>query len=102
MIIAGAGRRSFLAQPDCAQHRLIAIPAAGPGCCACIGTGVLRLARSGPAVIGCPVTNDGSAMSSEEPAGVVFPASEDGRRSTSALGRAVAADALRAADPVGA
>jgi hypothetical protein len=41
-------------------------------------------------------------MSSEEPAGVVFPASEDGRRSTSALGRAVAADALRAADPVGA
>src|SRR5712692_7055406 len=37
-----------------------------------------------------------------EPAGVVFPASADGRRSTSALGRAVVADALRQVDPVGA
>ncbi|HEY8473665.1 MAG TPA: hypothetical protein VIL37_13650 [Natronosporangium sp.] len=38
-----------------------------------------------------------------EPSGVVFPVSgEDGRRSSSALGRAVVADALRAADPVGA
>jgi hypothetical protein len=34
--------------------------------------------------------------------GVVFPLSADGRRSTSALGRAVTADALRAVDPVGA
>jgi hypothetical protein len=34
--------------------------------------------------------------------GVVFPVSADGRRSTSALGRAVVADALRAVDPVGA
>ena len=34
--------------------------------------------------------------------GVVFPLSADGRRSTSALGRAVVADALRAVDPVGA
>ena len=35
-------------------------------------------------------------------AGVVFPASADGRRSTSALGQAVVADALRQADPAGA
>ena len=41
-------------------------------------------------------------MSSEELAGVVFPALADGRRSTSALGRAVVADALRAVDPAGA
>ena len=41
-------------------------------------------------------------MSSDEPAGVVFPASADGRRSTSAVGRAVVADALRRADPAGA
>ena len=34
--------------------------------------------------------------------GVVFPLSADGRRSTSALGRAVVADALRLVDPVGA
>ncbi len=41
-------------------------------------------------------------MSGDEPAGVAFPAAADGRRSTSALGRAVVADALRQADPVGA
>jgi hypothetical protein len=41
-------------------------------------------------------------MSSDELAGVVFPASPDGRRSTSALGRAVVADALRPVDPAGA
>jgi hypothetical protein len=35
-------------------------------------------------------------------AGVVFPAAADGRRSTSAVGRAVVADALRAVDPAGA
>src|SRR5215470_12295175 len=35
-------------------------------------------------------------------AGVVFPAAADGRRSTSALGRAVVADALRPVDPAGA
>jgi hypothetical protein len=40
-------------------------------------------------------------MSGEELAGVVFPASADGRRSTSALGRAVVADALRTVDPAG-
>jgi hypothetical protein len=34
--------------------------------------------------------------------GVVFPLSADGRRSTSVLGRAVVADALRAVDAVGA
>ena len=37
-----------------------------------------------------------------EPAGVAFPASDDGRRSTSALGRAVVADALSGVDPAGA
>ena len=37
-----------------------------------------------------------------ESAGVVFPAAADGRRSTSALGRAVVADALRPVDPAGA
>jgi hypothetical protein len=34
--------------------------------------------------------------------GVVFPVSGDGKRSTSALGRAVVADALRGVDPIGA
>src|SRR5271170_8329097 len=41
-------------------------------------------------------------MSGGEPAGVAFPVSADGRRSTSALGRAVVADALRRTDPAGA
>jgi hypothetical protein len=41
-------------------------------------------------------------MSGDEPAEVAFPASADGRRSTSAVGRAVVADALRQADPAGA
>jgi len=41
-------------------------------------------------------------MSGEEPTGVVFPASADGRRSTSALGRAVVAEALARVDPAGA
>jgi hypothetical protein len=41
-------------------------------------------------------------MSGDEPAGVVFPVSADGRRSTSAVGRAVVADALRKVDPAGA
>ena len=41
-------------------------------------------------------------MTEGEPAGVVFPVSADGRRSTSAVGRAVVADALRATDPAGA
>ena len=41
-------------------------------------------------------------MESAGTEGVVFPLSADGRRSTSALGRAVAADALRPVDPVGA
>lgn len=36
------------------------------------------------------------------PSGVVFPLTSDGTRSTSALGRAVVADALRGVDPVGA
>ena len=34
--------------------------------------------------------------------GVVFPLSDDGRRSTTAVGRAVVADALRTSDPTGA
>jgi hypothetical protein len=37
-----------------------------------------------------------------EEQGVVFPATDDGRRSTAALGRAVVADALRPVDPAGA
>jgi hypothetical protein len=41
-------------------------------------------------------------MGSGEMAGVVFPVSADGRRSTSAVGRTVVADALRQVDPVGA
>jgi hypothetical protein len=41
-------------------------------------------------------------LSGDEPAGVVFPVSADGRRSTSALGRAVVADALGDVDPAGA
>ena len=43
-----------------------------------------------------------STMGGGESAGVVFPAAADGRRSTSALGRAVVADALRPVDPAGA
>ena len=41
-------------------------------------------------------------MESDETEGVVFPLAAEGRRSTSALGRAVVADALRPVDPVGA
>jgi hypothetical protein len=41
-------------------------------------------------------------MQTQGTEGVVFPLSSDGRRSTSALGRAVVADALRPVDPVGA
>src|SRR5216684_4342406 len=41
-------------------------------------------------------------MSSDEPGGVAFPVSADGRRSTSALGKAVVADALARVDPAGA
>jgi hypothetical protein len=41
-------------------------------------------------------------MSGDDAAGVAFPVAADGRRSTSALGRAVVADALRRADPAGA
>ena len=41
-------------------------------------------------------------MSGAEPAGVAFPVSADGRRSTSALGRAVVADALSQVDPAAA
>ena len=41
-------------------------------------------------------------MNGDEQAGVIFPASADGRRSTSALGRAVVAEALGRVDPDGA
>jgi hypothetical protein len=41
-------------------------------------------------------------MGTDEMAGVVFPVSADGRRSTSAVGKTVAADALRRVDPAGA
>ena len=43
-----------------------------------------------------------SEMSGDEAAGVAFPASEGGRRSTSVLGQAVVADALARVDPAGA
>src|SRR5271165_662431 len=43
-----------------------------------------------------------SEMSGDEAAGVAFPASEGGHRSTSALGQAVVADALARVDPAGA
>src|SRR5262249_12498771 len=43
-----------------------------------------------------------SGTTGGEGAGVVFPAAADGRRSTSALGRAVVADALRPVGPAGA
>ena len=42
------------------------------------------------------------AMRGGEPAGVAFPVAADGRRSTSALGRAVVADALSQVDPAAA
>jgi hypothetical protein len=42
------------------------------------------------------------AMSGGEPAGLAFPVAADGRRSTSALGRAVVADALSQVDPAAA
>jgi hypothetical protein len=41
-------------------------------------------------------------VSTEDQRGVVFPTGADGRRSTSAFGRAVVADALRPVDPLGA
>ena len=41
-------------------------------------------------------------MSKDEQHGLVFPADDEGRRSTSALGRTVVADALRPTDPTGA
>ena len=44
----------------------------------------------------------GTEPAATGPAGVVFPADDAGRRSTSALGRAVVADALRRTDPAGA
>ena len=47
-------------------------------------------------------TRAASRGSRAEQAGVVFPADAAGRRSTSALGRSVVADALRRTDPAGA
>jgi len=44
----------------------------------------------------------GSLMDGDGSQGVVFPLSADGKRSTSALGKAVVADALRLVDPPGA
>jgi hypothetical protein len=52
-------------------------------------------------VLGQAVTA-GSVMEREATEGVAFPLSADGRRSTSAVGRAVVADALRTVDAVGA
>ena len=50
----------------------------------------------------CLAVATGSLMEGNGAEGVLFPLSADGRRSTSALGRAVVADALRPVDPVGA
>src|SRR6202034_2953715 len=44
----------------------------------------------------------GGLMEGDGAEGVVFPLSAGGRRSTSALGRAVVSDALRPVDPAGA
>src|SRR3954452_15061232 len=41
-------------------------------------------------------------MATDEQLGLVFPSDDDGKRSTSTVGRAVVADALRSADPTGA
>jgi hypothetical protein len=48
------------------------------------------------------MAGQGSETDGAGAAGVVFPRSPEGRRSTSALGRAVVADALRPVDPAGA
>src|ERR1700733_10506951 len=50
----------------------------------------------------CQAVMAGSMMEREGTEGVGFPLSADGRRSTSALGRAVVADALRPVDAAGA
>jgi hypothetical protein len=47
-----------------------------------------------------PIGHDGPVT--DEQHGLVFPADDEGRRSTSSVGRAVVADALRATDPTGA
>jgi len=47
-------------------------------------------------------TADAKQSAGSATAGVVFPVAADGRRSTSALGRAVVADALRSTDQAGA
>ena len=44
----------------------------------------------------------GRMASDEQQSGLVFPVDEEGRRSTSSVGRLVVADALRATDPTGA
>src|SRR3954452_18487375 len=48
-----------------------------------------------------PAGQDGR-VTTEDQRGVVFPMADDGRRSTSALGRSVVADALRPVVPLGA
>src|SRR5258708_6738435 len=62
----------------------------------------LRIASSAMAIreAGMAVTQSGT--SGEIAAGVDFPVADDGRRSTSAFGRAVIADALRETDAAGA
>src|SRR6266571_5862931 len=64
-------------------------------------------ARSNPAgseseAAGTEAAGTEPAAGVESAAGVDFPVAGDGRRSTSALGRAVIADALRRTDPAGA
>src|SRR6266704_1352472 len=59
-------------------------------------------ARSNPAGAESEAAGTEPAAGVESAAGVDFPVAGDGRRSTSALGRAVIADALRRTDPAGA
>ena len=48
------------------------------------------------------MVHDGAVASDEQQRGLVFPVDEEGRRSTSTVGRQVVADALRGTDPTGA
>src|SRR5580693_6165979 len=67
---------------------------------ACTSTSARQVSGDGQVVLEYGHTGDRSAMSGET--AVEFPAGPDGRRSTSAAGRAIVADALRGADPAGA
>ena len=87
------------------KKRLASILFTSAAVAATVGLGVSTGFLRGMARPGAPWLadhDDRSEMSSDHPARVDFPASPDGRRSTSALGRSVIADALREADKSGA